>query len=261
MRGAAGVVEKGSRMLQPPLQRDPGGALPEEVSDELIAWFGRRLLRWHEGRTRKFAWRRNRVPWLAIMAEVLLQRTDSRQVEPVYVEAARRFATPRAFRAASLRSLRQLFRPLGLGKRIGALRRIAEQIENQYGGSVPDNERDLLRLHGVGRYIANAVLCFAFQKDAPIVDSNVIRVFQRFFGVRSSRARPRDDPGFWRLAMRLIPRGRARAVNLGLLDFEALVCIPRNPLCPDCPVNARCAYWAAFRKRRTKISLTGGRSQ
>lgn len=218
--------------------------LPRDIPDDLIAWFRRRLLRWHKGRARKFAWRRTRAPWPVLMAEVLLQRTDSKQVEPIYIEAVRRYATPRAFLRGSVRSHRRLFGSLGLTKRIGVLRKIARQIENKYAGSVPDREGELLRLYGVGRYIANAVLCFAFGRDVPIVDSNVIRVLQRFFGVRSSRARPRDDPGLWFLASRLIPQKRARAMNLALLDFEALVCTPRTPACPSCPVNTRCKYWA-----------------
>lgn len=244
-----------SRILQLRLQMEANGPLPEDISDELIAWFRRRLLKWHKGRAREFAWRRNRVPWLVLMAEVLLQRTDSRQVEPVYVQAASRYTTPRVFLRASLRSLRRLFGPLGLTKRIGVLRKIARQIERQYDGSLPDQEEELLRLYGVGRYIANAVLCFAFGRDVPIVDSNVIRVFQRFFGVRSSRARPRDDPSFWFLAGRLVPQRRARAMNLALLDFEALVCTPRTPACPSCPVNARCRYWAQIKKSQPVLSL------
>ncbi|MGH2395627.1 MAG: hypothetical protein ACRDFW_01285 [bacterium] len=188
------------------------------------------------------------------MAEILLQRTDSKQVEPVYTVAAKRYGTPRAFLRASARSLRRLFGSLGLTKRIDILRRIARQIEKDHRGRVPDREEDLLRLNGVGQYTANAVLCFAFGHNVPIVDSNVVRVFRRFFSVRSARARPRDDPGFWSLARRLIPEGRARSVNLALLDFEALVCTPRSPACPSCPVNTRCRYWAEIRDPQAPIA-------
>src|SRR5438876_1102570 len=109
-RRVGGKLDRaGSRIHQLQLQMEHDGRLPEDVPDGLVVWLRRRLLKWHKGRAREFAWRRQRTPWLVLMAEVLLQRTDSKQVEPVYVVAARRYATPRAFLRASVKSLRRLF--------------------------------------------------------------------------------------------------------------------------------------------------------
>jgi A/G-specific adenine glycosylase len=100
-------------------------------------------------------------------------------------------------------------------------------------------------LPGVGRYTANAVLALAFNKAAPLLDPNVIRVLERLLETRSSRARPRDDPLLWQLVHSLIPRRRPAAFGLALVDLGAVVCRPRRPRCAHCPLSARCRAFRA----------------
>lgn len=82
------------------------GTISEDIPADLVAWFRRRLLKWHSGHARDFAWRRIHDPWLVLIAEILLQRTESKQVEPIYLRAVKRYTTPRAFIRAPLSSLR-----------------------------------------------------------------------------------------------------------------------------------------------------------
>ena len=108
---------------------------------------------------------------------------------------------------------------------------------------MPKEKDKLLTLRGVGDYIANAVLCFAFNKDVPIVDANVIRVIERFFSLKSKKVRPRTDKLIWQFAEKLVPKGNAKEYNRAILDFAALVCSAKKPNCLNCPISKKCDYF------------------
>ncbi len=116
----------------------------------------------------------------------------------------------------------------------------ARIIVNKFNGRVPDTEEELLQLPGVGQYISNAVLSYAFDKPTVPIDTNVIRLFSRYFCLTSDKSRPRSDS---KLAanIRMLFRNfdSTRIPNLAVLDFASVICTARNPRCPECPINNR----------------------
>jgi len=99
-----------------------------------------------------------------------------------------------------------------------------------------------MSLPGVGDYIANAVLCFAFSKKMPIIDANIGRVMKRIYSFPVKSAPSRDK----KLAERmeeLIPDRYFKEFNYGILDIAALICIPRKPRCEECPLTAICDHY------------------
>jgi A/G-specific adenine glycosylase len=176
---------------------------------------------------------------------MMLQKTDSRKVLAVYPSFVRRYGTPCKLAYAPLRDVRNEIRLLGISDRARRLKASARTILENYHGQVPSNRKDLLRLLGVGDYIANAVLCFAYARDVALLDTNVIRVLGRVFSVRSSKPRARTDGKLWGFAARLVPEGKAIRYNRAVLDFAALVCTARDPRCRECPVNSLCNYYDA----------------
>jgi A/G-specific adenine glycosylase len=161
-------------------------------------------------------------------------------VKDVYERFTAAFPTPADLAAASPASLQEILRPLGLAKRVSTLKRMGERLVSAWRGAVPLEVAELMKLPGVGRYTAAATVCFAADARSAVVDANVIRVFARFFGVTSQKARPRDDVLMWRLAESLLPHSRATEYNRALIDFAALVCRPRIPLCSVCPLSREC---------------------
>ena len=143
------------------------------------------LLNWRKKNERKFAWRREDNPFHILIAEIMLQRTGARQVEPVYAEFVAKYPSVSDLANAPLEDIVKCLRPLGLKYRAIRLKQLAKTLEKEFGGNVPKNERVLLGLPGVGKYVANAVQCFAFKKDVPIVDANVLRILKRVFSVNS----------------------------------------------------------------------------
>jgi len=104
----------------------------------------------------------------------------------------------------------------------------------------PADPAVLRRLPGIGRYTAGAVASIAFGADEPAVDTNIARVLGRVFSVRGRRGSSRRTTALWRLAARLVPRGRAGDWNQALMDLGATICTARGPRCPACPVAVVC---------------------
>jgi A/G-specific adenine glycosylase len=205
--------------------------------------FSKRLLKWYVHGRRRFAWRLpKRTAYDILVAEVLLRKTTVATVAQEYDAFLARYPFPGSLAAANLDDIRASIRRLGIANRARLLKVIAGRLVQDHGGRVPRSRNALLALPGVGPYAANAVLCFAYGENYPIVDTNVIRVMARVFSVRSSKARPHTDPKLWACARQLVASDRPVAYNRALLDFAAVVCRPREPLCPNCPMNRICDY-------------------
>ncbi len=205
--------------------------------------FVKNLLAWHAENKRIFSWRETKNPFHILIAEIMLQKTDVNKVSEVYDKFIKKYHTPQALVSAELDDLRKELVLLGIHKRAERLKKIAEKIVIEYGGEVPSKKEELLKLPGVGEYIANAILCFAFNKDVPIVDTNVIRLFERVFGIKSSKTRPRNDRKIWEFASQLVPKGRCKEYNQALLDLAAIFCKSKNPHSVICPENMICCYY------------------
>lgn len=210
---------------------------------DAIKQFRRKLFQWYGCHARTFPWRRTRDPYRVLIAELFLQKTQAKQVVPTYSAFIARFRTVKILARAPVRQVRVAIWSLGLPARAGQLKAIARGLTARFGGQVPETERELLSLQGVGPYTAGAVLCFAFGKKRAVVDANVIRLLARYFGLRSTRPRPRTDQRLWRIAEAIVPTERFREYNWAIFDFAAKVCRAKTPLCRTCPLRTRCRWF------------------
>jgi len=208
-----------------------------------IRQFRRRLLNWFQHHQRDYPWRRTRDPWRVLTAEMMLQRTKADQVEKVYGEFFRQFKTPSDAVNASSRTFRKALLPLGLHWRISNFRAIARVFAATSSQRVPRSREELVLLPGVGEYVAGAVLSVAYDQPEWIVDANIVRVFRRFFDISTSKEGRRDRHVI-EMAKIYSNCRTPREANLALLDFAALVCIPRKPRCEGCPIRRNCAFYA-----------------
>lgn len=211
-----------------------------------IALLRRHLLNWFKENARDYPWRRTSDPWKLLVAEMMLQRTKSEQVVPVYKDFLRRFKKPQDVVRADSQILRRVLWPLGLRWRIALFRLMARKLVNEFGGRVPSTRDQLLSLPGVGNYVAGAVLSFAFNRNEWIVDSNIVRVFKRVFGVATGNEGRRDQ-AIVEIARYYCNSPKPREANLALIDFASIVCVPKNPRCSICFLRERCYFF--LRKR------------
>ena len=220
--------------------RAPCELPPEAVAR--ILWLRRRLLPWFARYGRSFPWREpGTTPYEVVVAEILLQRTTAAGVARVYKAFVEHYPSWAALAQAPLGGLENALRPLGLWRQKAlAFQRLAQSI-GERGGALPRTRTELERLPGIGPYTASAVLAVVYGQAEPLLDVNMARLLGRFLG---SSASAESSPGraLHALALRLVRGKRSLDVNWAALDFGALVCRARRPLCPECPLRTRCEY-------------------
>jgi len=204
--------------------------------------FVERLLFWWKHNKQNFPWRRERDPYRILIAEILLRKTTAKQVASVYEELLSLFPNPKSLAEASVEELERVLRPLGIYKvRARLLKRLGEVLIERFSGRVPKEPSDLLLLPGISKYIANAVLCFAYGEKVPLVDTNIVRIFQRVFALKSRKKRARNDPYFWEFVQEILPERNVRSFNLALIDFAHKICRAKRPLCSSCIMRDICS--------------------
>ena len=207
------------------------------VADRRRRAFRRRLLAWYRHAGRDLPWRRTRNPYHVLVSEIMLQQTQVARVIPKYREWLARYPSLRALAGASPAEVRETWRPLGYNARPGRLQEIARQALRKHGGRIPESREDLLALKGIGPYTAGAVLSFAFERNAAILDTNVRRVLRRVF--LGDAVHP-PERVLWDLAATLLPERGAYDFNQAMMDMGATVCTARRPRCPACPLRRVC---------------------
>jgi len=198
------------------------------------------LMRWGKANFRSFRWRETRDPYHILIAEILLHRTQVKQVVPLYNQLIRSYPDISALILASKDSLQQLLYSLGLRWRIDLLYDMAQEIRTRFDSEIPQNRDDLLSLPGISEYIASAVRCFAWNQPEILVDTNTVRIIGRYMNwpVKDSSRR---DPRFRQALQMMVDPNEPRVTNYALLDLAHLICLKRkSPLCLECPIKPWC---------------------
>ena len=212
--------------------------LPVPVSN-----FCRDLLRWYQRHRRDLPWRRKLEPYSVLLAEVMLQQTQVKTVVPYYRRFLKRYPTLEDLAESDEDEVLSLWSGLGYYSRARNLRRAAQQIRDCHGGVFPRTYEEMIRLPGVGRYTAGAVLSIAYGQPLPILDGNIRRVFARYLKMDGLSAGD-DSPPLWDLLAGISRFAAARKevsdLNQALMELGALVCTPRSPSCGRCPLEGSC---------------------
>jgi A/G-specific adenine glycosylase len=192
------------------------------------------VLAWGVPRLRDLPWRDTRDPWAVLVSEVMLQQTQVARVIPRWHAFLDRFPTAEACAAVPLADVLREWQGLGYPRRARNLHATARRVTEL--GGFPRDVAGLLALPGIGPYTARAVMAFAFELDAAVVDTNIARVYARLAGERLTPKRVQM------LADEACPSGDAWVWNQCLMDLGAVLCRPRQPACGECPVRSRCAW-------------------
>lgn len=201
-----------------------------------LAPIRRSLLAWYGRHRRDLPWRTTQDPYRILVSEVMLQQTQVERVRQYYPRFLERFPTVEELARAPLDDVLKAWEGLGYYARARNLHKAAQIIVRDYGGKIPQDYQTLLRLPGIGRYTAGAVLSIAFGQDEPVVDANVRRVLSRLFALRRAQTHKELEG----LARALLPPGRAGLFNQALMDLGATICIAREPRCLLCPLAQLC---------------------
>ena len=229
------------REIETRLDNPENGISFPDLNPEWLVRVRHRLAEWYEGAGRDLPWREDRDPYRILVSEMMLVQTTVTAVVPFFARFLARFPTIAALAEADEGDVLKAWEGLGYYRRARQLHAAARSIVLDHGGVFPDDPELIRALPGVGRYIAGALLSFAFDRPAPIVEANTQRVLARWLAWEEDLKSSRSQSRLWEAAGRLVPETGAGAFNQAFMELGALVCIPRAPLCLACPVSGECA--------------------
>lgn len=203
-----------------------------------------KLLPWFAMHQRDLPWRRRRTPYRVWISESMLAQTRVDTVIPYYRRFLKRFPSLKSLATASLDDVLKQWEGLGYYTRARNLRKAAQIIVNHHQGRFPRTYEDILALPGIGPYTAAAVASLAFGLDYAVLDGNVIRVLSRLSGYGEDSSRPVARRQLQQLADQMLVEGRAGEFNEAMMELGAICCLPKAPLCAQCPFKSFCV---AFR--------------
>jgi A/G-specific adenine glycosylase len=211
-----------------------------QPSDSWITRVREKLAAWYDAGHRDLPWRRNRDPYRILVSESMLVQTTVTAVVPYFERFVAQFPTAAALAAADETDVVKAWEGLGYYRRARQLHAAAKAIVERHHGAMPDDSEALQALPGVGRYMAGAILSFAFDKAAPIVEANTQRVLARLIAWKEDLKTTRSQREVWKLAERLVPMEGAGRFNQAIMELGATVCAPKTPSCLLCPLSKEC---------------------
>ena len=198
------------------------------------------VFRWYRRSGRKLPWRGERDPYRILVSEVMLQQTQVSRVLEKYSAFLARFPTVHSLARARRSHVIRMWRGMGYNNRAVRLHRLAHSVAHTSGGILPQTEKELMDLPGIGRYTARAIMSSAFALPVPVVDVNIQRFFSRVFWSMSTLTDMRPLRDVEAHALKQFPPRNGYEWNQALMDLGATVCAARTPQCDACPVASHC---------------------
>ncbi|NWW64502.1 MUTYH glycosylase, partial [Ifrita kowaldi] len=178
------------------------------------------------------------------VSEIMLQQTQVATVIDYYNRWMQKWPTLQALAQASLEEVNELWAGLGYYSRGKRLQEAARKVVSELAGRMPRTAEDLQKLlPGVGRYTAGAIASISYGQATGVVDGNVIRVLCRLRCIGADSSSPAVIDRLWDMANVLVDRSRPGDFNQALMELGATVCVPKAPLCGECPVKQHCQAW------------------
>ena len=202
--------------------------------------FKEALIKWYEENKRALPWRDTNDPYRIWVSEIILQQTRVDQGLSYYFNFLEEFPDITALANASLDKVLRVWQGLGYYSRARHIHEAARDICDNHRSLFPFSYSELVKLKGIGDYSASAIASIAFNEPCPVIDGNVMRVIARYAGIDqpvnavSTRKRMKEILGG------LIDKKQPGTFNQAIMELGALVCLPRNPRCGECPLAGNC---------------------
>jgi A/G-specific adenine glycosylase len=200
--------------------------------------FSSEIIIYYNKHHRKLPWRVTKDPYVIWISEVILQQTRVDQGLPYFYKFIAKYPDVESLAGAAEDEVFKLWQGLGYYSRAANMLKTAKEVKEKFDGKFPENHAELLKLKGIGEYTAAAIASFAYNLPFPVVDGNVFRVLSRYFGI--DKPVPESRKIFAEVALGLMASHDPALFNQAIMEFGAMVCVPKNPFCQDCSLKAGC---------------------
>ncbi|MFT6071733.1 MAG: A/G-specific adenine glycosylase [Alphaproteobacteria bacterium] len=205
------------------------------------------MLDWYDIHARKLPWRispqaymhgERANPYYIWLSEIMLQQTTVATVTAYYQKFIQKWPNIHDLAGATQDDVLTEWAGLGYYSRARNLHKTAQMIVNDYQGNLPQDEQELLKLSGIGRYSAASIAAIAFNIPAAVMDGNIERIISRLYCVKTPLPQAKND--LYALIKALTPSKNAGDYAQAMMDLGATICKPKKPLCDICPINQHC---------------------
>lgn len=218
-----------------------GSKMRKEVMDKQQNALAFEVLEYYRNHRRILPWRENPQPYYIWLSEVMLQQTRVDTVIPYFERFISTLPDIAALSEAKEEVLLKLWEGLGYYSRVRNLQKAAKMLVTEYGGKLPSEKRELMKLPGIGAYTAGAISSIAFGKKETAVDGNLIRIGSRLMAYEGSISNADGKKKMEEFWEKLLPEEKAGDFNQAVMDIGARICLPNSvPLCDLCPLNTFC---------------------
>ena len=183
----------------------------------------------------------------------MLQQTQVATVGEYFRRFIQTFPNVHRLAEAEEADVLRAWEGLGYYRRARQLHAAARQIATQLSGTLPSEVNELQTLPGIGQYTAGAIASIAFDRRAPILEANTIRLLSRLIGYRGNPHTQAGQRPLWRVAEEILPQKYVADFNQALMELGSLVCKPSEPDCDACPLSTLCAAHAAGLQREIPL--------
>ena len=202
--------------------------------------FSNKLISWYLQNKRDLPWRKTKDPYLIWLSEIMLQQTRVAQGMSYYLKFTENFPTVFDLAKAEESTVLKMWQGLGYYSRARNLHFTAKHIVKALNGEFPKTYKEIIKLKGIGDYTASAIASFSFNEPTAVVDGNVYRVLSRYFGIDTPINSTAGIKEFKALAETLIDKKQPANYNQAIMEFGAIQCKPKKPLCMFCPLSDSC---------------------
>ena len=202
--------------------------------------FQQEIVNWYALNKRNLPWRNTRDPYVIWLSEIILQQTRVEQGLPYFQSFYEAYPTVTDFANASETEILKLWQGLGYYSRGRNMLYTAKQVLDLHNASFPTSYAELIGLKGIGDYTAAAISSFSSDEEKAVLDGNVFRVLARYFGIATPINSTEGKKEFGLLAQQLIQGQVPSIYNQAIMEFGALLCKPKAPLCAVCPLQIDC---------------------
>jgi len=208
---------------------------------------------WYTNTKRFLPWRDSINPYNIWLSEIIMQQTRVEQGTDYYLKIINRYPEIKNLAEASEHDILKMWEGLGYYSRARNLLFTARHIVNELNGQFPNSYEHLLKLKGIGPYTAAAIASIAFNQAVPAIDGNVLRVSARLFLITDPIDKISTRNKIQTILNGFVPKENPGDFNQAMMELGAIICKPKKPSCPNCPINMHCLAFAESKQHLVPV--------
>ena len=212
--------------------------------------FSQKMIDWYELNKRDLPWRHTKNPYHIWISEIMLQQTQAATVIPYYDRFLKKLPTVYDLATVDDDVLNKLWEGLGYYSRARNLKISAIEVVTKHQGKMPNSYDELIKLKGIGKYTAGAILSIAYNLPFSATDGNVIRTISRHQGIFEDTRLETTKKQIDSINQSLVDLKNPNIYTQAMIEIGATVCTKSKPKCDICPINLTC-----FAYNNDKIDL------